>query len=223
MAHLKKRIRDDPRLAKDLDYLIKKTRWHPQQLVFMLYWDSDMMHADSRSLLKKFTVRNWPVERETLRRMLKEAPALAARIQQVNSSTFSPAQTAILRNSRGAPLHPKLQSYIQETFTRLPGIIRSYCAELRRKFEIVDEDWEIRLKNHKVMLDLTRRHSLYESIRSAAPDKRYHANRLHRLVSVSRKVRGLPPIDLRAFTIWLNKLRRKYSAKSAPVPPPTTS
>ncbi len=47
------------------------------------------------------------------------------------------------------------------------------------------------------------------------PHNKYNANRVLRLINTSRDVQGLPSIELRAFTIWLNKTRKRYSNQTA--------
>jgi hypothetical protein len=210
-AHLRHRIKTDAKLTRDFDFLVKKTGWHPDKLLQLLYWDCNMMHADLQTILRKKKREIWPVDRNIVEMILRTLSGLAEQIARVNETEFSPARTTILRDSNGVPLRLKKQRDLQEAANQLPDILRFFRGELQRKFNLADHIWERERKAWKSIVDETRRSSMYEGIRLATPDNKYNANRLLRLVNTSREVQGLPSIEPRAFVIWLNKSRKRYS------------
>jgi hypothetical protein len=214
-AHLRHRIKADTKLTRDFDFLVKKTGWHPDKLLQLLYWDCNMMHASLQTILRNKKSELWPVDRKFVEMILRNLSRLAEQIARVNETDFSPVRTIILRDSEGVRLHPKQQRDLQGTFNRLPKVLRFYSAELERKFNIADHYWQRERKAWKSILDVTRRSSIYEGIRLATPDNKYNANRVLRLINTSRDVQGLPTIELRAFIIWLNKWRKRYSNQTA--------
>ena len=214
-AELRRRIRRDPQLAEDFDFLVRKTGWRLHRLLQLLYWDSNMMHADPQTVLGGAKRDAWPIDRKTLKAILRDISALAEQVEQVNKTEFSPARSLILQNGAGLRILRKEEKYLLKTFGDLPGILRFYCGELKRKLKITDNFWPRQKERWKSIVDLTRRNSLYEGIRSATPDDKYHATRLLRLVNASREVQGLPPVEFRAFIVWLNRLRKRHSVQSA--------
>lgn len=215
MKDLRQKIAADELLKKDFNYLIEKTGWQPDRLRFMLYWDSDMMHVEVRSVLKQFKAATWTIDRKIIQAVVRAAWPLAAKIEQINETKFSPVRSVVLRSPDGTLLRPREQRNFHVAFRHLPEIIRVYRAELNRKLLVSDRYWKQNLSSRKDLFDDARRQSLYERIRLAVPDHKYHANRLYRLVCASRDVRGLPPISLRAFTMWLNKLRKRTESNFA--------
>jgi hypothetical protein len=89
----------------------------------------------------------------------------------------------------------------------LPEILRSYAGEVERKVNIWAAYWKRKKSRIPTLVALTRRHSLYERIRSSTGG--YHQVRLLRLVNAAREVEGLPKIEQRAFTIWLNRFEKR--------------
>jgi len=173
------------------------------------------MHADLQTILRNIKNETWPVDRNTVERILRNLSGLAEQIALVNESKFSPARTAILRDGSGVPLRLRKQRDLQEAANRLPDILRFFRGELQRKFNLADYFWKKRKNNWKSIFEVTRQSSICERIRLATSDNKYNANRLLRLINTSRDVQGLPPIELRAFIIWLNKSRKRYSNQTA--------
>jgi hypothetical protein len=217
-ANLRHRIKADKKLTRDFDFLVKKTGWHPDKLLRLLYWDCNMMHADLQTILRKIKRETWPVDRNIVEMILRNLSGLAEQIARVNETKFSPVRTAVLRDSNGVPLGLKKQEDLQDAANRLPDILRFFRGELQRRFNLADYFWKKRKKTWKSIFERTRQSSIYEGIRLATPDNKYNANRLLRLINTSREVQGLPSIELRAFIIWLNKSRKRYSNQTAYTP-----
>jgi len=192
---LRKRIEHDPKLTKDFDFLIAKTGLQPIQLLTGLSLDCNLMKADQQTLLRQTRKELWPIDEDTLKRIVKNIRSTARQIQTTNETKFLPALT----------------KNIEGDFAGLPKALQSYAAELERIVNI----WAPYSKSTKSgipdVVSRTRKHSLYERIRSSSGG--YHQTRLLRLVNAARKVAGYRTIEPRAFTIWLNrfeKRRRSY-------------
>jgi hypothetical protein len=215
IAELRRQIAADATLARDFEFFIKKTGWHPERLLLLLYWDCNMMHADLQTILSGVKCEVSLLDRQTVSTVLRNLAELPDKIAHVNETEFSPARTRFLRDCKGTQLHPKQQKDLQDSFSRLPDVLRFYHVELKRKFDLADQDWHTEEKEWKFIVDVTRRRSMYEEIRAATRDNKYNANRLCRLLNASRAVQGLQPINLRAFIVWLNKLRRRHNTQAA--------
>ena len=201
----------DAKLTKDFEYLVKKTGWLPGKLLHLLYWDANMMHADAQTVVRKARDRAWPIDRKRVEAILKNVARLSEQLELIEKTEFSPARKVILRNSEGSRLSPKDESFLLKAFGVLPNILRSYRGELKRNFNITSVFWEREKQRWKYLVDHARRNSLYEEIRLANPANTYNANRLLRLVNVSRDVQKLPQLAHRAFVVWLNKLKKRSS------------
>jgi len=210
-AALRQRIHSGVDLAADFEFLIKKTGWDPEYLLQGLYWDSNMMHADPQAVVSKEKPRFWPIERNTLEAILKSISALVEQIERVNGTSFSPAITSVLVDGDGVRVDPRTARYLLRAFIKLPEILRSYVWELKRTLDHTTLHWPSHQNRWRSLVEHARRTSVYERVRQATPDNRYHAHRLLRLVNASREIQGLTPIEQRAFTIWLNRLRRRTS------------
>jgi hypothetical protein len=184
---LRKRIDHDPQLKKDFDFLIVKTGLQPNQLLTGLWLDCNLMKADRQTLLSKGREELWPISEDRLKRTIKNIRRAAGQIETTNETRFSPALT----------------KNIGENFAGLPEVLRSYARELERKVNIWAPYWKRKKSRIPTLVALTRQHSLYERIRSSAG--RYHQIRLLRLVNTAREVEGFHKIELRAFTMWLNR------------------
>ena len=221
-VEFKARIDANVQLKKDFEFLVNKTGWNPGKLLHRLYWDSNMMHADTQTVVKNAKNYTWPVERKMLEAIHKSIFRLAEQLEQVNKTSISPARKVILRNSKGIRLSRKDEMYLLDAFDWLPEILRFYGGELKRDFDRNCVFWEREKVRWRYLVDAARRDSLYEEIRLAAPDNKYYATRLLRLVNTSRAVQKLPPIEERAFIVWLNRLRRRSTtpAMVSPFQPP---
>ena len=89
-ANLRHRIKADKKLTRDFDFLVKKTGWHPDKLLQLLYWDCNMMHADLQTILRKKKREIWPVDRNIVEMILRNLSGLAEKIARVNETEFSP-------------------------------------------------------------------------------------------------------------------------------------
>jgi len=191
---LRKRIERDPQLKEDFDFLVAKTGLTPEQFLTGLRLDCNLMNADRQTLLSKERAELWPISEDTLRSTVKHIHRAAGQIEATNKTVFSPA----------------LPKNFETDFARLPETLRSYARELERKVDI----WAPYSKRKKsriaASVAMTRQHSLYERIRSSTGG--YHQVRLLRLVNAAREVEGLPQIEQRAFTIWLNRLETRRKA-----------
>jgi len=210
-AELRRRIDSNPKLTKDFKFLLNKTGWNPATLLQFLYWDSNMMHADAQTVIGREKASTWPIDVKTLEATLKNIDRVAAQVERVNNTEFSPARTVILRNRQGLRPPPRQEEYLLQTFGWLPNVLRFYGGELKRKVTGTKNFWEQHSEHWKYIMELTRRSSLYEKIRLATLDNEYNSNRLLRLVNTSRYVQNLPSIEHRAFIVWLNRLRRRSS------------
>jgi len=194
---LRKRIEGDRQLKKDFDFLIAKTGLTPEQLLAGLRLDCNLMKADRQTLLSNEKRKMWPISLDTLKRDIKNIRRAARQIETTNQTEFSPALT----------------KNIGFDVVRLPEILRSYAGEVERKVNIWAPYWKRKKSRIPTLVALTRQHSLYERIRSSTGG--YHQVRLLRLVNAAREVEGLPKIEQRAFTIWLNRLeKRRKETKS---------
>jgi hypothetical protein len=214
-AELRQRISSDPRLTKDFKFLLNKTGWNPATLLDFLYWDSNTMHVDAWTVIRRAKPQTWPIDLKTLEATVKIIDRAAAQIERVNNTQFSPARSAILRNSQGLRPPPRQEEYLLQTFGCLPNVLRFYGGELKRKITGTRNFWQRHCECWKYLVELTRRGSVYENIRLATPDNKYNSSRLLRLVNTSRGVQSLPPIEHRAFIVWLNRLRKRSSTPLA--------
>jgi hypothetical protein len=188
---LRKRIERDRQSRRDFDYLIEKTGLLPHQLLTGLNLGCNMMKADQQSLLSINKKEMWPISEDDLRRTVKNIRRLAGQIEATDKTDFSPLRT----------------KKIADNLVGLPKILRAYATELQRKVDIWAAYWKRKKSRLPTLVALTRRHSLYERIRSSTGG--YHQVRLLRLVNTAREVEGLPQIEQRAFTIWLNRLEKR--------------
>jgi hypothetical protein len=207
-AELQRHISTDGQLAADFDFLLKQTGWDRHLLLQLLYWDSNMMHADPQTVIGKEKDKTWPIEKNTLIDIRMNIRALAEQIERVNKTEFSPAKTAILCDETGDRFHRADERYLLRAFKNLPDLLRFYGGELSRKLSLTDSYWLRAKKDWKCLVEHARKTSLYEQIRLKTGQ--YHAVRLHRLVNGSRRVQGLPPVNFRAFVIWLNRLKKRH-------------
>jgi hypothetical protein len=191
---LRKRIERDPRLKKDFDFLIAKTGLTAAQLLTGLRLDCNLMKADQQSLLSINKKEMWPISEDDLRRTVKNIRRLARQIEATDRTDFSPLRT----------------NKIAVNFVKLPEILRSYAGEVERKVNIWASYWERKKSRIPTVVAMTRRHSVYERIRCSTGG--YHQGRLLRLVNAAREVEGLPKVERRAFTIWLNRLEKRRKA-----------
>jgi hypothetical protein len=228
-ADLRRKIAISSKLVKDFEFFLDKMGWYPEVLLQHLYWDSNMMHADPQTVIDKEKARTWPIDRDTLGEIRTNIRVLTDQIERLNNTDFSPARTVILHDEDGERLNRADERYLLKAFGKLPRILRSYGGELSRKLSLSDVYWLREIKTWKSLVDHARKTSLYEQIR--VKTGQYHVVRLHRLVSISRRVQGLPPIEQRAFIIWLNRLKKRHqgtsgSPTSSPAPegsPPSLS
>jgi hypothetical protein len=191
---LRKRIERDPQLKKDFDFLIANTGLMPEQLLTGLRLDCNLMKADRQTLLSDEKKEMWPIGRDTMKRNIKNIRRAARQIETTNETEFSRALTKNVRFD----------------VVRLPEILRSYAGEVEREIDIGAARWKRKKSRIPTLVALTRRHSVYERIRSSTGG--YHQVRLLRLVNAAREIEGLPKIEQRAFTIWINRLEKRRKA-----------
>lgn len=218
-AKLRKVIANDPKLVRDFEFFTNKLGWDPEALLHDLYWDCNMMHATLQTILASQSVGR---DLKKAQKALSHIALLAKEVRTLNRTEFSPARTAILRNRKDELLRPAKQKYLLRVFSELPEILCCYGRELRRKFRLREASWVEEKTDCETIYKVTRQNSMYERIRAKVG--KYHAVRLHRLVNAARHVQGFPPIELRAFIVWLNKLRKRSESTErfdAPTPPPT--
>jgi hypothetical protein len=188
---LRKHIDGDPRLKKDFDLLIAKTGMKAIQLLTGLCLDCNLMKADRQTLLRQRREELWPISEDTLRGTIRDIRRAARQIKMTNETEYSPA----------------LNKDIGDNFAVLPETLRSYASELERRVNIWAPYWDRMKSRTPTLVADTRQRSLYERIRSSAG--RYHQTRLLRLVNAAREVSGLGKIELRAFTMWLNRFEKR--------------
>jgi hypothetical protein len=204
-AELRKLIANNPQLVNDFEFFTKQLRWDPEGLLQHLYWDCNMMRATPQTVLAKAKKRTWPIHPTWLNALRDDISALADRLEQLNETEFSPARTAILQANTCERLSPVLQRHVLKIFRELPEILRLYSEELNRKVLNTSKYWLRAEKDRETLVDGAKRDSIYEKIR--AKTTKYHAVRLHRLVNAARRIQQLPHLELRAFVIWLNRLK----------------
>jgi hypothetical protein len=130
----------------------------------------------------------------------------------VNQTEFSPARTVFFRDEDGERLTNQASGQIRAIAADLPWILRTYAGDLRRKVWIHASFWKRERPQMESLVQMMRESSLYERIRLQTG--KYHQTRLHRLVNAARVDQGLPVIEQRAFTIWLNRLKKRYQNRS---------
>jgi hypothetical protein len=213
-ADLRRKIAVSSKLLEDFEFFLDKMDWHPEILLQQLYWDSNMMHADPQTVIRKQKEKAWPIARETLNETRMSIRALTEQIERLNETDFSPARTVILDAKDGRRLNRSDEGYLLKAFGNLPEILRFYGRELSRKMALSDLDWHREVEDWKSLVAQARKTSIYERIR--AKTGQYHAVRLHRLIDISRQVQGLPSIQQRAFIIWLNRLKKRHEVSPSP-------
>jgi hypothetical protein len=216
-SRLRGRIANDPALQRDFDFLVSRTRWPEESLLARLFWDCNMMTADPKSVLAREKKRNWPISEPDLHRAIKGILKVAGQVEEVNQTEFSPARTVFFYDEEDEMLTERQAKRRRAAAAGLPSTLRFYASELRRKVSISAGFWRLQKPDIVPLVRMVRESSLYESIRLATGS--YHQTRLHRLVNAARIDQGLGPIEQRAFTIWLNRLRKRHQptqAESAP-------
>jgi len=212
-ARLRERIARDPALQRDFDFLLSSTRWPEEVLLARLFWDCNMMSADPKSVVSRERRQTWPISESVLRRVIRGIFKVAEQVEKVNQTDFSPAGTVFFYDEEGEMLTEGETTKRRAIMADLPGILRFYASELQRKVSINASFWRRQKPHIAPLVQMVRETSLYESMRSATGG--YHQTRLHRLVNAARIDQGLPPIEQRAFTIWLNRLRKRHGAPPA--------
>jgi len=207
---LRRRIADDPGLQRDFNFLVECTHWPEEKLLSFLFWDCNMMSADVRSVIARRRREAWPVEESTLRRAINRIFKIAEQIQKINGTDLSPTRTIFFSDQDGEPLTARETKQRRAIFENLPEILRTYASELQRKAWLEVAFWRREKPNMELIVQMSRMNSLYEHIRSATGG--YHQHRLHRLVNAARVDQGLPTITQRAFTVWLNRLKKRHQA-----------
>lgn len=215
-ADLRSRIAADAQLSKDLAFFVQETTWSPEDFVWRLFWDADLMHIKDPMRFGKIREEIWPLPREAVERILNNISRVKEEIAQVNATDFSPAQSETLCDRKGERFPRQVEQAILHYFQILPEILDAYHKELNRRLVVSHVIWPKHKKSLSSIVNLTRRHSLYEQIRVRTG--KYHATRLHRLVNAAREVQGLPPIEWFAFRKWLNELKEGLS-RGLPQPP----
>lgn len=214
-SETKRRIDADVQLSKDFEFLVQETGITREALLNGLCWDCNMMHAAPQTVVSGIKSRTWPIDQQSLRKILRTISTVAKQIEKVNGSTLSPTQAIILVDRSGMPLgRRKAKSFLLE-FGRLPDVLRSYHEELTNAVREAARIWPGQSERMRRLVHHGRQNSLCERIRLASVGNKYHANRLHRLVNVAREVQGLPKINQRSFVVWLNKLRKHATPEVA--------
>jgi hypothetical protein len=188
---LRKRIDRDAQLKSDFDFLIARTDLRPSQLLTGLWFDCNLMKAHQQALLSREAKERWPLSEDTLRQHLKNIRRAARQIETTNKTEFSPARTHKMAGK----------------FSGLPETLRDYARELERKLNLWAAYWKRTKSRIPHVVSSTRENSLYELVRSSAGG--YHLVRMLRLVNTTREVQGLPKIQLRAFTMWINRFEKR--------------
>ena len=207
-SETKRWIDADVQLTKDFEFLLQETGITREALLNGLCWDCNMMHAAPQTVVSGIKSRTWPIDQQSLRKILRTISTVAKQIEKVNGSTLSPAQAIILVDRSGMPLGRRIEKSLLLEFGRLPDVLRSYHEQLTNAVGEAARIWPGQSERMRRLVSYARQNSLYERIRLASVGNKYHANRLHRLVNVAREVQGLPKINQRSLVVWLNKLRK---------------
>src|SRR5579863_7477382 len=133
---LYKRLAADQGLKKDFDYFISKTGWSKEYLIGMLFWDCNMMNADPKRVLAKEKNRTWTISESLLLRTVKNILKVAALVERVNQTDFSPVSTISFCDENGDRLSAKESNYRRTIAASLPDMLRMYAWDLRRKVSI---------------------------------------------------------------------------------------
>lgn len=206
-SETKRWIDADVQLTKDFEFLLQETGITREALLNGLCWDCNMMHGAPQTIVSGIKSKTWPIDQQSLRKILRTISTVAKQIENVNGSTLSPVQAIIFGRS-GMPLGRRKAKSLLLEFGRLPDVLRSYHEELTKAVDEAARIWPGQSERMRRLVHHARQNSIYERIRLASADNKYHANRLHRLVNVAREVQGLPKITQRSLIIWLNKLRK---------------
>lgn len=216
---LRQRIVQDAALERDFEFLLEKTGWREEMLLSFLFWDCNMSAASPQAVLARDKHEHWPIDEVGLRHVVRDLLQVAKQVDRVNQTDFSPTRTALFYNERGELLPQREADRLRGVANELPEILQFYASDLRRKISLSAAHWRRHKPRVAFLVDMTRRNSLYEHIR--ARTGRYHQTRLCRLVNAARLDQGLPAIEQRAFTIWLNRLKKKHATKQMPTSSPT--
>lgn len=185
---LRIKIAGSPKLEKAFNFFLNKMEWDPETLLYHLYWDCDMMLFTAQKMVSREKKRKWPIERKDLQEKLKRIKVLALQIEHM-----------------GERLNSADEEHFPRQFRESLSNFRCSAEDLLRKLSRAEDLWRLHWKRWESPVRKARRASFYEQIR--AKTGRYHADRLHRLVNAAREVQGIPNIERRAFTIWLNRLK----------------
>jgi hypothetical protein len=207
-AELRKLIVSTPQLVEDFEFFTKKLGWSPEGLLQHLYWDCNMMHATPQTVIAKQKRKHWPMDRAVLDALCDDISTLAARLEKLNRTKFSPARAVILHAETGGRLPPVRERYLLKAFRELPEILRFYGGDLKRKVLTNALYWSKTEKSWEFLVKGARQDSVYERIRAKAG--KYHAVRLHRLVKAARQIQNLSPIEWYAFRKWLGELKQRH-------------
>jgi hypothetical protein len=216
-VRLRDRIASDLLLQRDFDYLVNRTGWSEEALLSRLFWDCNMMSADARSLLAREKRQTWPIGQSEFHKAIENIREIAHRIEQINQTELSPARTVFFYDGEGVMVTRQEAKRTQNLYLAIPDTLRAYGMELKRKVSIHVSFWRHHALQMPSLVQMVREHSLYEKIRSTTGG--YHQTRLHRLVNAARIDQGLPPIEQRAFTIWLNRLKKRRQSSGRPKAP----
>ena len=211
-AKLRKLIATEAQLVKDFEFFTRKLGAQPEALLQELNSDCNMMHATLQSIIAGEKKRCWSIDQEELENLHKELLAFMVRLERLSQTSFSPGRTAILRDERGVRLSVEREAYLLGAFCEMPGILRAYASELRRKVQNIDAYWSKTKESWKTLIEISRSHCLYERI--YAKLGKYHAVRLHRLVNAARRANDLPELEWFAFRKWLSEMKTRRVAAS---------
>jgi hypothetical protein len=217
-AELRRRIDTNEQLKKDFQFFVQRMNFPPDDLINGLYWDCNMIHADPQTVVSGIKSETWPIDEQSLRKILRNINTAAQQIDKVNKTTLSPGNEVVVLDNSGFLLERHKEKSLLAEFGRLPEILRIYHKTLKRGVEEAADFWPKESERMRRLVEHARHNSLYERIRLTSPDHKYHANRLHRLVSAAREMLGLTPVTRRSFIVWLNKLKKRTAQQRRQTP-----
>jgi hypothetical protein len=196
---LRDHIAGNPRLKKDLEFVVRATGMKPGVLRTGLLLQCNLMIRRDRWIRKEHK-KYWPIAESTIRGAIRDIRRTARQIDGIEAK-YSPFATY------PAALKKTAMSMSVGSKSELPKSLRDYATDLERRVNVRATSWN---KVKPLMLKMSataRQDSIYERIRAASG--KYHANRLHRLINAAREINGLPAIKLRALTVWLNRQKQR--------------
>jgi hypothetical protein len=215
-SDLKARINGNEELTKDFEFFTQTVGIAAEELLNRLCWDCNMMHADPQTVASGIKAETWPIEEQTLRRMLTSISAAGKHIENINKTNIAPGKPNAIVDSEGIPLERRKEKSLLSEFARLPEVVRLYHDELLKAVDEAARTWPGQNKRMRALVEEARKNSIFERIRLASPKHKYHADRLCRLVNAARAGQGHKELSQHSFVAWLSNMKKKVTRTASP-------